>query len=89
MLYELNAQYMKMVQPWHHVANCTRQIISSDLNPFANTPFYRTASASLELFERLTTSYEEPEWGLDSTTIDNQTKWFTKNLFASYCILDA
>ena len=73
MLYELNAQYMKMVSPWHHVANCTRQIISSDLNPFANTPFYRTASASLELFERLTTSYEEPEWGLDSTIINDQT----------------
>ena len=73
MLYELNAQYMKMVSPWHHVANCTRQIISSDLNPFANTPFYRTASASLELFERLTTSYEEPEWGLDSTVINDQT----------------
>ncbi len=73
MLYELNAQYMKMVGPWHHMANCTRQIISSDLNPFANTAFYRTASASLELFERLTTSYEEPEWGLDSTTINDQT----------------
>lgn len=71
MLYELNAQYMKMINPWHHLAHCTRQIISSDLNPFVDTTFYRSAAASLELFERLTTDYEEPEWGLHSTEINN------------------
>ncbi len=73
MLYELNAQYMKMINPWHHLAHCTRQIISSDLNPFADSTFYRSAAASLELFERLTTDYEEPEWGLHSTEINHKT----------------
>ncbi len=72
MLYELNAQYMKMVRPWHEMANISRQLISSPINPFADQFYFRTASASLELFERLTTDYEEPEWALDSTTINKK-----------------
>jgi poly(3-hydroxybutyrate) depolymerase len=72
MLYELNAQYMKMVQPWHELANISRQFISSPMNPFADHIYFRTASASLELFERLTTDYEEPEWELDSTSINKK-----------------
>jgi poly(3-hydroxybutyrate) depolymerase len=72
MLYELNAQYMKMVQPWHQLANITRQLVSHPINPFAEHPFFRTASASIELFERLTTDYEEPKWGLESTIINKK-----------------
>ena len=72
MLYKLNAQYMKMVRPWHEMANMSRQILSSSANPFADHFYFRTASASLELFERLTADYEEPEWGLNSTTINNK-----------------
>ena len=53
MLYKLNAQYMKMVRPWHEMANINRQLLSSPYNPFADHPYFRTASASLELFERL------------------------------------
>jgi poly(3-hydroxybutyrate) depolymerase len=70
MLYEMNAQYMKMVRPWHHMANITRQFISAPLNPFSDHFYYRTISASLEIFERLTTDYEEPEWELESTVIN-------------------
>jgi poly(3-hydroxybutyrate) depolymerase len=72
MLYELNAQYMKMVQPWHQMANITRQLVSHPINPLADHPFFRTASASIELFERLTTDYEEPKWDLESTTINKK-----------------
>lgn len=63
---------MKMVRPWHEMANINRQLLSSLYNPFADHPYFRTASASLELFERLTADYEEPEWELDSTTINNK-----------------
>ena len=72
MLYKLNAQYMKMVRPWHEMANMSRQFLSSPINPFADHFYFRTASASLELFERLTADYEEPKWELDSTTINNK-----------------
>lgn len=72
MLYELNAQYMKMIQPWHEMANITRQLVSHPINPFADHPYFRTTSASVELFERLSTDYEEPQWGLDSTTINKK-----------------
>lgn len=72
MLYEMNVQYMNMIRPWHHVANCTRQILSDPSNPFANSSYARIVSASLELFERLTTNYVEPAWKLDSTIINGE-----------------
>jgi len=72
MLYDLNAQYMKMIRPWHEMASLSRQFFSAPINPFADHFYFRTASASLELFERLTADYEEPEWELDSTTINNK-----------------
>lgn len=72
MLYKINAQYMKMVRPWHDMANTTRQLISHPINPLADHIYFRTASAAIELFERLTANYEEPEWGLDSTIINKK-----------------
>jgi poly-beta-hydroxyalkanoate depolymerase len=72
MLYELNTQYVKMIQPWHEMANITRQLISHPINPFANHLYFQTESASIELFERLTADYVEPKWGLDSTIINKK-----------------
>lgn len=72
MLYKLNAQYMKMIRPWHDMAHATRQLMSHPTNPLADHFYFRTASASIELFERLTADYEEPEWGLDSTIINKK-----------------
>ena len=72
MLYKLNAQYMKIIRPLHYMANTTRQLISHPINPLADHLYFRTASASIELFERLTADYEEPEWGLDSTIINKK-----------------
>ncbi|MBQ0729246.1 MAG: polyhydroxyalkanoate depolymerase [Oleispira antarctica] len=89
MLYKLNAQYMKMIRPWHDVANITRQLMSHPINPFADHFYFRTASASIELFERLTTDYEEPEWGLNSTTINNKKVPISQNVVfhKPYCNL--
>lgn len=63
---------MKMVRPWHEMASATRQLMSHPTNPFADHFYFRSASASIELFERLTADYEEPEWGLDNTTINRK-----------------
>jgi poly(3-hydroxybutyrate) depolymerase len=89
MLYKLNAQYMKMVRPWHDMANSTRQLMSHPINPFADHPYFRAASASFELFERLTADYEEPEWGLDSTTINKKKVKISQNIVfrKPYCNL--
>lgn len=89
MLYKLNAQYMKMVRPWHEMANATRQLMSHPSNPFADHFYFRSASASMELFERLTADYEEPEWGLDSTTINNKKVNISQNVVfhKPYCNL--
>lgn len=72
MLYTLNAQYMNMVRPWHHIANYTRQVTSYPWNPFAHTLMFRSLHAGLELFERVTDYYEEPAWDLDFTEIDEK-----------------
>jgi poly(3-hydroxybutyrate) depolymerase len=89
MLYELNAQYVKMIQPWHEMANITRQLISHPINPLANHPYFQTASASIELFERLTADYEEPEWGLDSTLINKKAVKINRRVVykKAYCNL--
>lgn len=63
---------MKMVRPWHEMASATRQLMSHPINPFADHFYFRSTSASIELFERLTTDYEKPEWALDSTTINRK-----------------
>lgn len=72
MLYRLNAQIMHAMQPMHVMARQTRQYLYQPWNPLNYTWFYKTVRASLELFERLTDYYEEPEWELDSTQIDGR-----------------
>jgi len=72
MLYELNAQYMRAVQPFHQWCHHTRKVTASPLNLLANTFFFRTLNATLELWERVTTDYEEPEWDLDTITINQR-----------------
>ena len=72
MLYQLNAQYMRAVQPLHQLCRYTRMIATSPYNPFSSTYFYRTFNAGLELLERMTANYEEPEWDLDSVEINGR-----------------
>lgn len=72
MLYDLNAQYMRAVQPFHQWCHYTRMVTQSPMNIFANTYFFRTLNATLELWERMSTDYEEPEWDLDTITINNK-----------------
>ena len=89
MLYKLNAQYMKMVRPWHEMAKTTRQLLSYPGNPFSDHFYFRSASASIELFERLTADYEEPEWNLDSTLINKKEVKISQEvvLHKPYCNL--
>ena len=44
----------------------------STANPFAQTPFGRSAAASLHLFERMTRRYGKPEFGIHDTFVGNR-----------------
>ncbi|MBE0483522.1 MAG: polyhydroxyalkanoate depolymerase [Bacterioplanes sp.] len=72
MLYQMNAQIMNVMQPLHVMARFTRQSLYQPWNPLSYGWYFRTLRASLELFERLTDYYEQPEWELDTTVIDGQ-----------------
>lgn len=72
MMYQMNAQYMRAVQPLRQLCSYTRLMTTSRFNPLSGTYFYRTFNAALELMERMTTNYEEPEWDLGSATIFNR-----------------
>lgn len=73
MMYQLNAQYMRAVQPIHQWCRYTRMLTDSSVNPLSNTYFFRTVNATLELWERMTADYEEPAWDLDTIQINNKT----------------
>ena len=73
MLYSLNNQIMKALNPLHQAAIISRQWYQQPWNPLSYSLYFRTVSACLELIERLTCDYEEPEWGLNEICIANQT----------------
>ncbi|PDS79395.1 polyhydroxyalkanoate depolymerase [Rhizobium sp. L43] len=68
-LYELNHAAMA---PFRAAADIMRFAYANPLNPFSHTPFGRTITASLEMFERTTRRYGKPEFGLKQTMIGDQ-----------------
>ena len=68
-LYELNHAAMA---PFRVAADMMRLAYENPLNPLADTPFARTVSASLEVFERATRRYGKPEFGLKHTIVDGK-----------------
>ncbi|MCD8521765.1 MAG: polyhydroxyalkanoate depolymerase [Saccharospirillaceae bacterium] len=73
MLYKINAQIMDAMRPVHVLARHTRNMFYQPWNPLNYGIFFRTVRATMELTERLTDYYEQPEWDLDTTEIDGRT----------------
>ncbi|OLP60417.1 esterase [Xaviernesmea oryzae] len=67
--YEMNHAVMA---PWRAAAEAMRLAYANPLNPFAETYAGRTASASLEVFERATRRYGKPDFGLYETPVDGK-----------------
>jgi len=72
MLYKMNAQMMEMLRPVHVAARQTRQMFYQPWNPMNTSWLFRMIRASMELTERLSDCYEQPEWELDTTEIDGR-----------------
>ncbi|EJC81895.1 polyhydroxyalkanoate depolymerase, intracellular [Rhizobium leguminosarum bv. trifolii WSM2297] len=80
-LYELNHAAMA---PFRAAADIMRFAYANPLNPFSHTPFGRTIAASLEMFERTTRRYGKPEFGLNQTTIGEQTVFVREEIVWSH-----
>ena len=65
-LYELNHAALA---PFRAVADATRLLFQSPLNPFAATPLGRSVAAAAELFERTTRRYTKPQFGITQTRV--------------------
>jgi poly(3-hydroxybutyrate) depolymerase len=72
MLYHLYDLQHALLTPARMGAEWLRTALQNPWNPLSYTQGGRTAAATAELFERVTRRFGEPDWMLDSTTIDGQ-----------------
>ena len=62
-----------MLAPARFMADMTKHSLEYPGNPLAYSPYARSASAGLEMFERVTRRYGKPAFDLDATVIDGAT----------------
>ena len=72
MLYHFYEMNHAAVAPWRTAVEAGMAYWDSAANPFAQTPFGRSAAASLHLFERMTRRYGKPEFGIHETFVGNR-----------------
>ena len=73
MFYQLYELHHAALAPFRATTELLRLAYSNPFNPFANTVFGRTLTASFEVFERTTRRYSKPAFGLDQTVINGRT----------------
>lgn len=66
-VYEINHAAM---MPWRMAADAGLAFWKNDGNPLSSTYVGRAASASLEMFERVTRRYGKPKFDIHATTVD-------------------
>ena len=62
-----------MLTPARLAADAARHSLESPGNPFAYGPYARSASAALQMFERVTRRYGKPAFGLTTTVVDGRS----------------
>ena len=61
-----------MLSPWRMAAKNAQVMYDHPFNPFYYSPWNRTASAGIEVFERITRKYEKPLFGLMHTYVNGK-----------------
>ena len=69
MFYQFYEMNHAALQPLRAFADSMRLLYSNPLNPLTATPFGRSVAASAELFERTTSLYCKPAFGIASTKV--------------------
>ena len=72
MLYQFYELYHASLMPARWGAEATKMVMSNPYLPLAHTPMGRTIAASAELFERTTRRFGEPDFGLNTTLINDE-----------------
>ena len=71
MLYSAYEMMLSAVAPTQFASRYGAKFWRAPENPFASTWFGRSAAATLDLYENLIRRYPKPEWGLDSTQVND------------------
>jgi poly(3-hydroxybutyrate) depolymerase len=69
MLYHVYEMNHAAMMPWRMMAEAGLSFWKNDTNPMGQSSVARTATASLELFERLTRRYGKPQFGITTTEV--------------------
>ncbi len=69
MLYHVYEMNHAAMMPWRMMAEAGLSFWKHDTNPMGQSSMARTATASLELFERLTRRYGKPQFGITTTEV--------------------
>ncbi len=73
MLYHVYEMNHAAITPMRMMVDASLSFWKNEQNPFAQSQAGRAASASLEMFERLTRRYAKPTFGITTTEIDGAT----------------
>jgi poly(3-hydroxybutyrate) depolymerase len=68
-LYEMSHAALN---PARAFADAGRLFFKNPANPLAHTPFGKATSAALELFERSTRRYSQPDWNIKETSVGGE-----------------
>jgi len=71
-LYWLYEMGHAALDPARAMADASRLFYRNPVNPIAHTTFGKSIAAGMELFERVTRRYGQPEWQIDSTTVGGE-----------------
>jgi poly(3-hydroxybutyrate) depolymerase len=60
------------LDPSRAFADATKLFFKNPANPLAHTTYGKSVAAAMELFERTTRRYGQPDWHIDSTTVGGE-----------------
>ena len=72
MLYHAYEWTHAAVTPWRQFAQMSAQALRDPRNPWAESQMVRTAAAGFEMFDKATSRYGRPEFGIDMVEIDGE-----------------
>jgi poly(3-hydroxybutyrate) depolymerase len=73
MLYQLHEMNRTLLSPLVQWAEASSKLFTNPISPLAHTPFSQRIAAGYELMFRLGKDYEKPEFGIHSTTVDQES----------------
>ncbi|WP_151446026.1 polyhydroxyalkanoate depolymerase [Lacisediminimonas profundi] len=71
MLYHMHELNRTMMSPLIQWAEASSKLFTNPISPLAHTPFSQRIAAGYELMFRLGKAYEKPEFGIDSTRVND------------------